>query len=102
MDINTTTFRCVAKLEKYDRTLFEDLSREKKAIQNWQRLKVLIAIMSLVKGTIDEGTAENKTMIIKPKKTLDYHLAKVISSPDTRAKRIWFVFASVFYLIGFF
>ena len=38
-------FKTIAQLERYNRILYMDLEREKKAIQNWQRMKILIAIL---------------------------------------------------------
>ena len=37
--------RTVAQLERYNHILYTDLEREQKAIQNWQRMKILIAIL---------------------------------------------------------
>ena len=41
------------QLEKYNNNLFEDLAREKKAIKNWQRIKILIAILKLCGNKMD-------------------------------------------------
>ena len=45
--------KTVMQLEKYNNNLFEDLAREKKAIKNWQRIKILIAILKLCGNKMD-------------------------------------------------
>ena len=89
------------QLERYNRNLFSDLEREKKAIQNWQRIKVLIAILKLCGNRMEKF----ETVVQKEKKrteTCDDFMVVLVKSPNTILMRAWSVFTSLFYMIGFF
>ena len=93
--------RTVAQLERYNHILYTDLEREQKAIQNWQRMKILIAILKTCGNRMEKvGGAAYKEE--KRDKTLDEYMLKFIHSPDERYMRAWSVIASLFYLLGLF
>ena len=93
--------RTVAQLERYNRTLFMDLEKEKRARRNWQRIRILIAILKLCGNRMEkfETVIQKKE---KRKKTCDDYMLKLINSPNDLRMRAWIVFSSLFYMIGLF
>ena len=73
--------RTIAALERYNETLYMDLEREKRAIQNWQRLKILLAVLKVCGGRMDKAD-EIIAKEANKSKTLDDWMMPLIRSPD--------------------
>ena len=93
--------KTVARLDRYNEILFKDLTVERRAIKNWARLKVLIAILKTCGYRMDKLEMKIKKKE-KKKKTFNDYMFSIMQSPDTKHCRIWQVFASISYTAGYF
>ena len=47
-------YTAVRKLEAFNDVIYKKMERRKKAIQNWQRMKVLLAILKICGNRMDK------------------------------------------------
>ena len=47
-------YTAVRKLEAFNDIIYKKMERRKKAIQNWQRMKVLLAILKICGNRMDK------------------------------------------------
>ena len=97
--IDIQNHRTVEILDKYNRMMFIDLEREARAIQNWQKLRVLLAILKICGNRFDKY--ENILKEEKQKRrTVSDVLLLHIRDPTSRAMNLWFIIMSLIYYIG--
>ena len=79
--------------------MFIDLEREARAIQNWQKLRVLLAILKICGNRFDKYNnilKEEKQKRRTCNEILIYH----IRDPTTKTMNLWFIIMSLLYYIG--
>lgn len=77
-----------------------DLEREKRAMANWQRIKILLAILKVCGGRMEKAEEVIEAEASKSK-TIDDRMMQFIKSPDDSKVLAWDIFSTFFYLIGF-
>ena len=50
-------YTAVRKLEAFNEVIYKKMDRRKKAIQNWQRMKVLLAILKICGNRMEKKEA---------------------------------------------
>ena len=54
---NMSDYTAVRKLEAFNEVIYKKMDRRKKAIQNWQRMKVLLAILKICGNRMEKKEA---------------------------------------------
>lgn len=95
-----------AYLESFNEELYERLMVRKKAISNWKRLKIVIVILRMCNGKMNEDEKEKEEEEEKEDMEatfkFDLLMSKYIRLPNDRYILIWSVFMSIIYLASIF
>ena len=76
----------------------EALDMRARAIGNWKRLKIVIAILRLANGKMAPGQDEKPEVFNEEESNLDEKLAKYIILPNARLNVIWNMCFNIIYI----
>lgn len=91
----------VLKLEDYNKKLFDSCEVQKRAVKNWQRLRIVLLLLQVCGGRTIEHTVEAYKEEPKKKKTCKERLAKYIINPLNTYKTMWDSAVGLLFLSAF-
>ena len=96
-------YTAVRKLEAFNDQIYKKIQRRKDAIRNWQRIKVLLAILKIC-GNRMEKKDGNKIALPVENQNLSFNewMARYIITPRMTLFQIFAVISSIGYLISAF
>ena len=92
-------------LENMNEDLYERLEARRRAISNWKRLKIVIVILKMCNGRIDEGATTPAIEQEKPEvkqQTFDDWFSSFVIKPNHNYILAWNLFATLVYLVSIF
>ena len=98
----------VKKLEQYESRLHDDLEVRSRAINNWKKLRILLILLSICGGKLNDdddgnGKVSNQYENDKKKtKSCKESIAPYIISPFNKKKILWDTIIGLVYLISYF
>ena len=92
----------IRKLEIFNEALYVKLEKRRRAIANWRRLKVVLAILKICGNRMEHERHRIEEKEVKEKKTLDEWMVKYIKLPTSATKISWNIFICNIYVISFF
>ena len=95
-------YTAVRKLEAFNDVIYKKIERRKKAIQNWQRMKVLLAILKICGNRMDKKNGAIQIEEEQTTVTFDMWMARYIVTPRMTLFQIFAVISSIGYLISAF
>lgn len=78
--------------------MYDKLTAKKRAINNWQRLRIVLLLLQVCGGRTTEAKKQVQ-MGSKVKKKPTERIAKYIIDPKDKWKIIWDIIVGIFYLI---
>ena len=99
----------VKKLEKYESRLHDDLEVRRRAINNWKKLRILLILLSICGGKLNDEDEEGngKASYVfendkKKTKSCKESIAPYIISPFNKKKILWDTIIGLVYLLSYF
>ena len=91
----------VELVNQINEDLYEKLEARRKAISNWKRLKIVIVILKMSGGRVDESGQDDKQEKEEPRtQTCDEWFSKFVIMPFSRYIIVWNIIMTVVYLIA--
>lgn len=78
--------------------MFDKLTAKKRAINNWQRLRIVLLLLQVCGGRTTEAKKKLVKIDAQKQKTCKARIAKKIIDPKSRWKIIWDIIVAIFYL----
>ena len=92
-----------ATLNQLNEDLYERLESRRRAISNWKRLKIVIVILKMSNGRMqepEEGKGDNT--FVEPPTTIDDTFARLIILPNSKYLILWTILMTLIYLLAIF
>ena len=100
--MNMSDYTAVRKLEAFNEIIYKKMERRKAAIQNWQRMKVLLAILKICGNRMEKKGGHIAIEIEETNVTFNQWMAKYIITPRMTLFQIFAVLSSIGYMISAF
>ena len=91
----------VETLQQLNEDLYDRLEARRRAISNWKRLKIVIVILKMTGGRIDESVVtKKKELPVVKQHTCDEWFSKYVISPFSKRLIAWNIFMTFLYLLA--
>lgn len=90
------------EITRINEDLNERLMARSRAISNWKRLKIVIVILKMSGGRVDESAKQEQTLAVHKKPSCDDWFSKFVITPFSRYLIIWNIITTLVYLIAIF
>lgn len=93
-----------AALQQINNELFERLERYNRAIANWKKLQIVIVVLRLCHGRVDNNRKTKKKTYkeLAPKPSWDDWFVKFVIKPTSRYMIVWNAFMTLVYIASIF